>query len=77
LLLPLIGRTIVATLHTKEVAVATQTLPQSASVILEPMSGLLPDLEALYKDVHSHPETVEWFRDPVNRDLYRATIYNR
>lgn len=56
---------------------ATQTLPQSASVILEPMSGLLPDLEALYKDVHSHPETVEWFRDPVNRDLYRATIYNR
>jgi NAD dependent epimerase/dehydratase len=22
-------------------------------------------------------ETVEWFRDPVNRDLYKATIYNR
>jgi dTDP-glucose 4,6-dehydratase len=22
-------------------------------------------------------ETVEWFRDPVNRDLYKPTIYNR
>lgn len=35
---------------------ATQTLPQSASVVLEHMSEMLPDLEALYKDVHAHPE---------------------
>src|ERR1700741_708896 len=35
---------------------ATQTLPQSASVILEHMSEMLPDLEAIYKDIHAHPE---------------------
>ena len=27
-----------------------------ASAILAPLDGLLPDLEALYKDIHAHPE---------------------
>ena len=29
---------------------------ESAQAILEPLEALLPDLETLYKDVHSHPE---------------------
>jgi hippurate hydrolase len=44
------------TANEKEVAVASHTLPQSASVILANMGGLLPDLEALYRDIHAHPE---------------------
>src|SRR3954470_5516104 len=28
----------------------------SADAVLRSLDGLLPDLEALYKDVHSHPE---------------------
>lgn len=30
--------------------------PNSASTVLSPLDQLLPDLEALYKDLHSHPE---------------------
>ncbi|MBS3651521.1 amidohydrolase [Pseudaminobacter sp. 19-2017] len=30
--------------------------PNSADPVLSKLDGLLPDLEALYKDVHSHPE---------------------
>jgi metal-dependent amidase/aminoacylase/carboxypeptidase family protein len=29
---------------------------QGASVVLRDLSKLLPNLEALYKDIHSHPE---------------------
>jgi amidohydrolase len=31
-------------------------IPGSADAVLRNLDGLLPDLEALYKDVHSHPE---------------------
>jgi amidohydrolase len=31
-------------------------IPGSADAVLRKLDGLLPDLEALYKDVHSHPE---------------------
>src|SRR5690242_17941155 len=30
--------------------------PQTTASVLERLDGLLPDLEALYKDVHAHPE---------------------
>lgn len=33
-----------------------QSQASSSDVILRNLDGLLPDLEALYKDVHSHPE---------------------
>ena len=29
---------------------------KSTSAVLSPLERLLPDLEALYKDVHAHPE---------------------
>src|SRR5689334_12226677 len=32
------------------------TTPKGASAVLADMGTLLPDLEALYKDIHSHPE---------------------
>ena len=32
------------------------THTSSSELILRNLDGLLPDLEALYKDVHSHPE---------------------
>ena len=32
------------------------SLPDPSSSLLANLSGLLPTLEALYKDVHSHPE---------------------
>jgi hippurate hydrolase len=35
---------------------AEHTIQQSASVVLANLHSLQPDLEALYKDVHSHPE---------------------
>jgi hippurate hydrolase len=35
---------------------ARRDRPQGASAILGNMNKLLPDLEALYKDIHSHPE---------------------
>lgn len=35
---------------------ATQASLQGALVVLRDLSKLLPDLEALYKDIHSHPE---------------------
>ncbi|AWM85629.1 M20 family metallopeptidase [Microvirga sp. 17 mud 1-3] len=35
---------------------AEQTTPEGASLVLANMGKLLPDLEALYKDIHSHPE---------------------
>ena len=35
---------------------AARTVQESASAVLGSMSELLPDLEALYKDVHAHPE---------------------
>ena len=34
----------------------SETQASSSDVILRNLEGLLPDLEALYKDVHSHPE---------------------
>ena len=33
-----------------------KTQASSSDAILRNLEGLLPDLEALYKDVHSHPE---------------------
>src|SRR5690349_14002878 len=30
--------------------------PQTTASVLQNLDGLLPDLEALYKDVHAHPE---------------------
>ena len=30
--------------------------PAPSDSVLEKLDGLLPDLEALYKDVHAHPE---------------------
>ena len=30
--------------------------PSSAERVLAPLGGVLPGLEALYKDVHAHPE---------------------
>ena len=35
---------------------AGNTSTQSASDVLAGMGKLMPDLEALYKDIHSHPE---------------------
>src|SRR6478736_4339754 len=35
---------------------AEHTTPNGASSVLADMGKLLPDLEALYKDIHSHPE---------------------
>jgi len=35
---------------------AEQTTSEGASLVLANMGKLLPDLEALYKDIHSHPE---------------------
>src|SRR5271156_1427798 len=35
---------------------AEHTSPNKASVVLRNLSKLLPDLEALYKDIHAHPE---------------------
>lgn len=34
----------------------SQTQASSSDPVLRNLDGLLPDLEALYKDVHSHPE---------------------
>src|SRR5690349_22071526 len=30
--------------------------PQTTASVLQNLDGLLPDLEALYKDAHAHPE---------------------
>ena len=39
--------------------------------------GLLPDLEALYKDVHSHPElSMQETRTAVGRERLRAAGYD-
>lgn len=35
---------------------AAQASLRGASVILRDLSKLMPDLEAIYKDIHSHPE---------------------
>ncbi len=35
---------------------AEHTSPNSSSVVLTNLGKLLPDLEALYKDIHAHPE---------------------
>ena len=42
--------------HQKEIIMAEHTSLKSASVVLTNLGKLLPDLEALYKDLHSHPE---------------------
>ena len=34
----------------------SKTQASSSDTVLRGLKGLLPDLEALYKDVHSHPE---------------------
>jgi hippurate hydrolase len=34
----------------------SKTRASSSDTVLRNLDGLLPDLEALYKDVHSHPE---------------------
>ena len=34
----------------------SETKAHSSDAALQNLNGLLPDLEALYKDVHSHPE---------------------
>ena len=31
-------------------------MPKSSAAVLATLSELLPDLEAVYKDVHAHPE---------------------
>ncbi len=35
---------------------STTVSQQSAAAVLAPLDGLLPDLQALYEDLHSHPE---------------------
>src|SRR5438552_16465272 len=40
----------------KEIAMAEHTSSNSASAVLTKLGKLLPDLEALYKDIHAHPE---------------------
>lgn len=35
---------------------AEHTSPNSAAAVLTSLGKLLPDLEALYKDIHAHPE---------------------
>jgi metal-dependent amidase/aminoacylase/carboxypeptidase family protein len=35
---------------------AEPTSPKGASIVLTNLGKLLPDLEALYKDIHAHPE---------------------
>ena len=35
---------------------ATTVSEKSASAVASPLDRLLPDLEALYKDLHAHPE---------------------
>src|SRR3984893_4044478 len=43
-------------MHRKEIIMAEHTSLNSASVVLTNLGKLLPDLEALYKDIHAHPE---------------------
>ena len=40
----------------EEIAMAAHASLQGASAILRNRSKVLPDLEALYKDIHAHPE---------------------
>jgi hippurate hydrolase len=65
LLLPPMGMIIVVTgltvsemcrAHKEEAAMAAHTSLQGASAILGDLRKLLPDLEALYRDIHTHPE---------------------
>jgi amidohydrolase len=42
--------------HQQEVMMPEHTTQEGASSILANMRTLLPELEALYKDIHSHPE---------------------
>jgi hypothetical protein len=37
-------------------SIMSNTQASSSETVLRDLDGLLPDLEALYKDVHSHPE---------------------
>src|SRR4051812_12905636 len=41
---------------TVKVPTMSTTHASSSDIVLRKLDGLLPDLEALYKDVHSHPE---------------------
>jgi metal-dependent amidase/aminoacylase/carboxypeptidase family protein len=39
-----------------EIVMAAHSSLESAPAILQNLSKLLPDIEALYKDIHAHPE---------------------
>jgi hypothetical protein len=41
--------------------------PNGAEPILSGLASLIPNLEALYKDVHTHPELRTGFGLPVMR----------
>src|ERR1700724_688777 len=43
-------------MHQKADIMSENTSPNSASAVLANLGKLLPDLEPLYKDIHSHPE---------------------
>jgi hypothetical protein len=40
----------------QEVFMAEPAFPDGVSVVLTNLNKLLPDIEALYKDIHAHPE---------------------
>jgi len=42
--------------HEQEFIMVQQSVTNSASAVLANVNELLPDLEALYKDIHAHPE---------------------